>query len=215
MKNSHYKTKYFNWQKKIGMVGGKINADKFARYINPNDVVLDFGCGGGYLLGNLSCKKKIGVEINPVARKEARKNKNLEIHSSIKLLKNGMVDKVISNHALEHTKRPIDELVTLQRVLKKTGKIVLVTPIDDYRNNKRYVASDINNHLYTWNSQLLGNCLKEAGFKNIKIEVLTHAWPPMFYKELYNFLPQKLFDLICWLIAVALNKRQLIAVASK
>ena len=110
MKNSHYKTKYFNWQKKIGMVGGKINADKFARYINPNDVVLDFGCGGGYLLGNLSCKKKIGVEINPVARKEARKNKNLEIHSSIKLLKNGMVDKVISNHALEHTKRPIDEL---------------------------------------------------------------------------------------------------------
>ena len=214
MKNKHYKTRYFNYQKKIGVVGGKLNAAKFSRYIKADDVVLDFGCGGGYLLENLDCKRKLGVEINPVARKECL-NKNLEVFASTRSVRAGFVDKIISNHSLEHTKRPVDELMDLRKILKRGGQIILVVPIDDYRNNRSYIPGDINNHLYTWNSQLLGNCLKEAGFKNIKVRVLTHAWPPRFYQQLYKWLPRKVFDLLCYLTAVVLNQRQLIAVANK
>jgi len=215
VKNKYYTGGYFDYQKKIGVSGGKINVNKFLKHIKPTDIVLDFGCGGGYLLSNLVCKKKIGVEINPAARKVAKKDKSLEVYSSIQLVKTGSIDKVISNHVLEHTKRPVDELVQLKRVLKKKGKIVLVVPIDDYRSNRIYVPKDINNHLYTWNSQLLGNCLKKAGFKNIKVKVLTHAWPPRFYEELHNFLPLYIFNWLCRLTAMVLNRRQLVAVAEK
>lgn len=37
---------------------------KYTGYISKEDVVFDFGCGGGFLLKNIECKKKIGVEIN-------------------------------------------------------------------------------------------------------------------------------------------------------
>jgi hypothetical protein len=33
--------------------------------------VLHFGCGGGYLLPNIDCQAKLGLEVNPVARAEA------------------------------------------------------------------------------------------------------------------------------------------------
>ena len=46
---------------------------KFKRYIQQDDVMLDFGCGGGYLLKFLDCKKKVGIEINPTAIAEALK----------------------------------------------------------------------------------------------------------------------------------------------
>ena len=42
----------------------------------PDKKVLDFGCGGGYLLDKINCKKKFGVEINNIAIKEAEKNKD-------------------------------------------------------------------------------------------------------------------------------------------
>lgn len=131
MKNKHYSTNYFDYQKRIGIVGGKINVGKFLEYIEPTDKVLDFGCGGGYLLENLNCKVKIGVEINSIARIEARKNRLVKIYSSTRLIKSNSVDKIISNHALEHTKNPIDELKALRYVLKRGGKIILVTPTED------------------------------------------------------------------------------------
>lgn len=46
----HYNEDYFNWQKNIGLFGGWANSTKFEQYITKEDDVLDFGCGGGYLL---------------------------------------------------------------------------------------------------------------------------------------------------------------------
>ena len=38
----------------------------------PHAAVLDFGCGGGYLLHNLTCAEKAGIEVNPAAIEDAR-----------------------------------------------------------------------------------------------------------------------------------------------
>lgn len=83
--SEHYRgsagTKYFEWQDRNGTIGGKIEARKFRPYIKSMDCVLDFGRGGGHILQNLDCARRVGVEINPAARAVATKA-GIECHDS-------------------------------------------------------------------------------------------------------------------------------------
>ena len=45
---SHYNEDYFAWQKEIGQIGGYLNKFKFEKEVNSEDILMDFGCGGGY-----------------------------------------------------------------------------------------------------------------------------------------------------------------------
>lgn len=68
---NYYDNEYYNnYQREIGEFGGKANIFKFKKYISTNDSVLDFGCGGGFLLNNLDYKYKVGIEINPITRRK-------------------------------------------------------------------------------------------------------------------------------------------------
>ena len=49
-----YGQDYFEWQRRIGEFGGQANAFKFIDHCNEDLVILDFGCGGGYLLAKSS-----------------------------------------------------------------------------------------------------------------------------------------------------------------
>lgn len=71
--SKHYDHDYFKWQKSLGEFGGWANLSKFSEFIKETDSVLDFGCGGGFLLKNLNCKKKFGIEINIPALENAKK----------------------------------------------------------------------------------------------------------------------------------------------
>lgn len=77
-----YGEAYFNYQRRIGAFGGKANLFKFLPFIDEKDTVLGFGCGGGYLLENIVCSKKAGVEINEFARHEAQ-NRGLTVYEKI------------------------------------------------------------------------------------------------------------------------------------
>ena len=124
----HYDKKYFEWQKHIGIFGAKANKIKFHDLIYDNLKVLDFGCGGGYLLNEFNFKiEKYGVEINDVARNIAIQN-GLKCYKSSKELPSDYFDLIISNNALEHCENPFLELKELHRSLKKTEKFVLWFP---------------------------------------------------------------------------------------
>jgi len=69
--STHYDDKYFDWQASIGEFGGWANQSKFVEYISSNSRVLDFGCGGGFLLKGIKCSTKVGVEVNPSAAETA------------------------------------------------------------------------------------------------------------------------------------------------
>lgn len=204
---------YFAWQDASGEVNGKINSRKFKKYLQENEIVLDFGCGGGHLINSLSVSKKIGVEINPIARESATRFCDV-VHESIESVKSESVDAVISNHALEHVPYPIKALSEMNRVLKPGGRIVLCVPIDDWRTQKQYSITDINHHLNTWTPQLLGNSLSEAGFdlKTAEITVYTHAWFPSYLKY---WKRESIFDLLCKIYAIKMRRRQIIAVVKK
>ena len=194
--NKHYNQEYYAWQKKIGVFGAKANKIKFEKLIFDGLKILDFGCGGGFLLNEFHNKlEKFGVEINETARIEATK-KGIKCYKSSKELPSDFFDLIISNNALEHCENPYLEIKELYRALKKNGKICLVVPLDSV--NYKYNKDDINFHLYSWSPMNLGNILKANNFKIITSEPFIHKWIP-FYYQVKKFIPWKLFHFLCFI----------------
>lgn len=139
MTKDYYDKKYFDWQKGIGAFGGWANSYKFCDYVKSSDTVLDFGCGGGFLLNNLNCAKRIGVEPNTSAH-ESLHSFNIEAFQSPKAALESLgeesVNIIISDNALEHTTNPLEELRSLRPLLKskKNGLIKFVVPCDSVHN---------------------------------------------------------------------------------
>ena len=185
----HYDEKYFEWQRNMGIIGGKVDKFKFEPFITSTDTVIDFGCGGGYILKNLNCKRRIGIEINETARKVAIKENGIEVFANIDLVPDNIADVVISHHALEHTENPFEVIKKLSTKLKKEGKIIFVVPLE---RKTKYNPEDINMHLYTWSEQNLGNLFKQAGYYVEKVEEIKHTWP-IGYERIYRMFGEKVF----------------------
>ena len=201
--------RYLSYQQRYGELGAELNRFKFEPYLQPTDRVVDFGCGIGALLERLDAAEKAGVEVSDVARKAAQA-RGLNVVASTRELADASADVVISNHALEHTLSPLDELRELRRVLRAGGKLVVWLPIDDWRSQRR-PRPDPNHHLYTWTPLLLSNLLDEAGFDVLECRVVTHAWPPL--TQHLARLPRGLFDVFARLWSVLRRRRQLMVVA--
>lgn len=202
------------YQNRGGLQRGRINSRKFTPFVSEENVVLDFGCGNGALLLHIKCRRKIGVEVNPIAYEEARRS-GLEVYESLEKVPTELVDVVISNHTLEHVPCPLQSLRKIYEILIHGGKIVLCVPIDDWRNQKRPNSEDINHHLHTWTPLLLGNLLVEAGYEIDDVWIYHHAWPPNHWQQLDAHLPIWIFDWICGLTAWWYKRRQIMALATK
>ncbi len=101
--------------------------------------VLDIACGTGYGIGLMrsSARFAIGVDLDPEAVKEAKK----ESHGrAAVLLGNGLglpfddgtFDVITSFETLEHLHEREEFLAELRRVLRVDGKLILSTPNADY-----------------------------------------------------------------------------------
>jgi SAM-dependent methyltransferase len=206
-----YKKDYFNWQKNVGCLGGVLNLFKFKEHIKKDDVVVDFGSGGGYLLKNMNCSEKLGIEINKIARKEAL-GMGIKSVESINEIKDNYADVIVSNHALEHVDCPLEIIKQLKPKLKKEGKIIFIVPHQGPK--EKFMDNDINQHLYTWNPLTLGNLFKKAGYRDIKTSVIRHTWPPK-YKLIYDLFGKKVFNFGCIFYAFIKNSYQIKIVAKK
>lgn len=193
--------------------GAILEARKFAAHIRRSDRVLDFGCGGGWVLRHLDCAERIGVELNEAAHDFCREN-GVQVYRQIADVPVGELDVVISNHCLEHVPCPVEALRGLHSLLRGGGKLVLVVPLDDWRVQRDFTGRDIDHHLHTWTPRLLANTLSEAGFEIESVKVFSFAWPPG-WPKLMKALPRFVFDTLCWLMAVVKKRRQLIAIARK
>lgn len=209
----HYNQKYDEAVLSPIEEGSEIQSKFFKNYIAPSDKVLDFGCGRGGILASLNCAVKHGVEINEHSRIVAETLLD-NVYSQVEQAPDNFYEKVISNHALEHTSSPYDYLIQLKNKLKLGGKIIIVLPLDDWRSRaqKIYKTNDINQHLYTWTPQSVGNLMKLAGFKNIRIRIITKAWSPKIF-FLKRYLP--VFNSLQFIIAILKKRRQLLVIAEK
>lgn len=202
--------RYFTWQQPAGMKGAVYNRKFFAPLILEDNDVLEFGCGGGYLLAALRCREKVGIEINPFARAEAAKN-GIQTFSSLAGLPEEAFDRIISSHCLEHVANPFESLCVMRRLLRKDGRLILLLPIDDWRSEP-WSGPDVNAHLYTWTPRLLGNLLMASGFNPVSIKVVNYTWPPRFDKSIWA-LSHSLFEGLAFMISIVLRRRQIWAIA--
>ncbi len=210
---SHYDLNYFEWQKKIGRFGGQANLFKFIGEVKPTDHVLDFGCGGGYLLAQLPCQSRLGVEVNPTAVKEAQ-SQGIVCHASVETVPDGWADVIISNSTLEHTPCPLDELKRLYPKLKAGGKIIFSVPCESA--DWHYAPGDINQHLYTWSPMSLGNLFTTAGFSVVKVDVYRIAWPP-FSRKIMALCGETIFRALCrlyWMLRWLLSSLKPMKIAA-
>lgn len=175
--STHYNKEYFDWQASIGEFGGWANLTKFMDFISIDSKVLDFGCGGGYLLNNINCSMKVGVEVNQPAAEIAMKF-GIEVYDSVAEVPDDYVDVIISNNALEHTLHPLKELRLLHKKLEVNGKIIFVVPCESI--SRSYKPNDINHHLYSWSPSCIGNLFSEAGYSIIESKPYIHKWPPKY-----------------------------------
>ena len=164
-------------------------------------------------LSALDCSRRIGVEWGDAARSVAA-DRGIEVFQWSAEVPPSSVDIVISNHALEHAHRPLDELRELARVLVEDGELVLVVPLDDWRKQRRPDTTDPNHHLYGWTPLLLANLCTEAGFRVRDCRILAHAWRPGFVAA-QRRLPRRAYRLLTLLYSVVLRRRQIKIVCEK
>ncbi len=204
---------YFAWQGQTGLASANYNKHIWQPYVSAQDDVLDFGCGGGFLLSVLDGMRKVGVEVNPHARAVAQAS-GIESYTTLAKAP-GKFDKVISSHALEHIPHPRQAVLELREKLKDAdSRMLLLLPLDDWRarSQKRYQASDVNMHLYTWTPQTLGNLLQTCNMRISEVRVVQHAWPPL-HDMLWKINPT-VFHTAAYLWSGLNKQRQLFAVAS-
>lgn len=142
-------------------------------------------------MSGIRCRKKVGVEINPSAAEVAR-SKGIEVYDSAADVPDDYVDTIISNNALEHTLRPLEELRLLHRKLKPGGKVIFVVPCESISYS--YKPGDINHHLFSWSPMCLGNLFTEAGFTVIESKPYIHKWPPK-YRLIARLGGRRLFEI--------------------
>lgn len=192
MKSEAYGKTYFDWQSQVGIFGARANQFKFVKFIKVTDSVLDFGCGGGYLLEQISCAEKYGIEPNPEAREKIPFTSFSSSRQAMKEIPSNAIDRIISNHALEHVVDPLSELKVLFELLKPSGTIHFVVPCESYKF--KFSKNDINHHLFSFSPQNLGNLFQLAGFDVMKVEPIFHKWPPRY--QLISKLGMPTFHLI-------------------
>jgi ubiquinone/menaquinone biosynthesis C-methylase UbiE len=107
------------------------------KYLGKSGSVLDVGCGTGLLLSKLAAKRRIGVDLSSGLLKQLRNkggDRGLElVQADAESLpfRADSFDTVYSVNLLEHVPHPERVVSEGVRVLKRGGKLILITPNGD------------------------------------------------------------------------------------
>ena len=111
-----------------------IRLDKTVKLIGKNKLVLDVGCGDGFIMNmirNLG-NKVIGIEIADSAIKKARKKGfkvyDLSLNSNWSGKIQEKFDVIFAGEIIEHIFDTDQFLSNIRKVLKKNGKLIITTP---------------------------------------------------------------------------------------
>lgn len=158
-------------------------ANQFKKLFKKKDI-LDFGCGWGGFLRNISKYKSLnGVELRKECINHIQQNlKKINISNNINSFRKKF-DIITLFHVLEHIPYQVETLKSLKSKLKKGGKIIIEVPHakdflilqKELKEFKNFTFWSEHLILHTYNS--LKTMLLRSGFKNIKIQ----------YYQRYNF----------------------------
>jgi SAM-dependent methyltransferase len=142
----------------------RLRAEKLSPFVRPADVVLEYGVGLGWNLAALPCRRKIGFDVADFLEPSVRAL-GIEYIAETKSIAAGTMDVVLCHHTLEHVPDPPAVLAEIRRLLAPAGKLLLFTPLERGAKYNRFAPDEPNHHLYSWNTQSLGNLVRELGFE--------------------------------------------------
>jgi cyclopropane fatty-acyl-phospholipid synthase-like methyltransferase len=200
-------------QNRLDGLGDRLQSRFFVPHLRTSDHVLDFGCGNGSMARCLreNVASITGLEVNEHPRRLAEST-GLQVYSRLSDIPAARrFDAIVSNHVLEHIPDVIGTLRTLRTLLDKRGRLIVMLPIEDFRErrNRHWKAGDVDRHLYTWTPLLFGNLLHEAGYKPQVLSIVTHAQS----RKLHFLGEGVLQDMACLALSILKRKRQLLAIA--
>jgi SAM-dependent methyltransferase len=138
-------------------------AEKLQPFISSSDVVFEFGAGAGWNLGALSCASKKAHDAAEFLRDKIVAA-GAEFVADPSELADDSINVVLLHHSLEHLLKPAECLQGLRRVLKPGGRLIIHVPWEREKRYRKYSEREPNHHLYTWNSQTLGNLVVSCGY---------------------------------------------------
>ncbi len=138
--------------------------------------LLDVGCGPGVFLEiareTYDC---YGVDTNPVHSQKAKNERGLKVfNGTLKEVKfeDEFFDVIVALNVLEHTFSPMQELIEINRTLKRGGILLLEIPniqsiwFKIFRKKWRQFLPD---HYFYFSPKTITEYLRKSGFKIIKI----------------------------------------------
>ncbi len=152
-------------------------------HFKPGGTILDIGCGAGDYLAamqNLGWHVS-GVEPDPVSAERARA-RGLEIKTGSLAqarIADHSFDQVTMRHVLEHLHDPVAVIKECFRILKKGGRLVLLTPNKDSLGHKHfretYFHLDPPRHLTLFSTKAIVRLFQKSQFTDVRINTLTRA----------------------------------------
>ena len=137
---------------------------------------LDIGCGTGEFL--YKCRKEgftvTGVEPSEIARSQAIKNFDLNVSSDVDLkqFKNNSFSSISMWHVLEHIPNIEETIQNLNRIVTKSGYIIIAVPNhkswDASYYKKHWAAWDVPIHLWHFSKKSIEKIFTRHGFSLIK-----------------------------------------------
>ena len=160
----------------------------------PGDRVLDVGCGKGHLVRALSelGVDSVGIDLNPKAADVAVVPRVRTMSATDLEFEDGTFDSVVSFHAIEHIPRVGDALKEMARVVKPSGKVLLVYPAEPVRGLYAIPTSVILHrnpfkarqvHVHRLNPRLVARLATGAGLGQLKKKL--RMWPSPEYASLF------------------------------
>lgn len=162
----------------------------------PQDVegvILDFGCGRGEVLSEISKTnpkaKIIGVDISKLAIKQARKNApnaifKTIVESKIIPIQTGSIDFIIAMDVVEHVYDTEWMFNEFARVLKIGGLVLISTPYCGLLKNLAVTILDFEKvfdplgpHVRFYTRKSLEMCLKLIGFRVVNFDTFGRFYP--------------------------------------
>jgi len=155
----------------------------FDSFLKDSERILDLGCSTGRVI-SLSPERIEGVDIDKKALEIAKsKGYNVKYADIKKKLpfKNSSFDVVYCSQVIEHLEKPLNLMKEINRILKKDGKAVLVTP--DYliaSKNKKINFWDDYSHKTPFTRKSLKRLAYDAGF----IKSRVYHFPSIGFRHL-------------------------------
>ena len=190
---TYYNCEYQQWQLNMNRFGAKAKMRFFRPFVKPNFECAEFGASSGNILAAMPCASKVGIEINPCARKWGEENLNLTYVERASQLKSNSLDLVYTAAVLEHVECPICEVREIFRLLKP-GRVFIAQVPGMAPSSMKFTPDSIDNELQMFGALEMGNILVGAGFKVIPTECATDViqWPTN-YETLFEELGEEGF----------------------